>query len=103
MPMMLSRTYDAFISAGAPEDKAREAAEELADHDNRLASIDNQLGVMNGHFSEIDGRFAAIEGGFAGIDARLPSLEGKLTVVIWAMGINAAATIAILGVLLRQA
>jgi hypothetical protein len=28
MPIMLSKTYDALISAGAPEDKAREAAEE---------------------------------------------------------------------------
>ena len=86
---MLSKTYDALISAGAPEDKAREAAEELADYENRLSSIDNKLAV-------IDGRFIAIEG-------RLAALEGKLNVVIWAIGINAAATIAILGVLLRHA
>ncbi|HXC11266.1 MAG TPA: hypothetical protein VNV39_00315 [Stellaceae bacterium] len=89
MPLMLSKTYDALISAGAPDDKAREAAEELADYENRLSSIDNKLAV-------IDGRFIAIEG-------RLAALEGKLNVVIWAIGINAAATIAILGVLLRHA
>lgn len=71
---MLSKTYDALVSAGAPEDKAREAAEELADYENRLASIDN----------------------------RLSAVEGKLTVLIWAIGINAAATIAILGVLLHR-
>jgi hypothetical protein len=75
MPIMLSKTYDALISAGAPEDKARDAAEELADYENRLSSIDN----------------------------RLAAVEGKLTVMIWAIGINAAATIAILGVLLRHA
>ena len=86
---MLSKTYDALISAGAPDDKAREAAEELADYENRLSSIDNKLAV-------IDRRFIAIEG-------RLAALEGKLNVVIWAIGINAAATIAILGVLLRHA
>jgi hypothetical protein len=86
---MLSKTYDALISAGAPDDKAREAAEELADYENRLSSIDTKLAV-------IDGRFIAIEG-------RLAALEGKLNVVIWAIGINAAATIAILGVLLRHA
>lgn len=71
---MLSKTYEALLAAGAPEDKAREAAEELGGYENRLASIDN----------------------------RLSSVEGKLTVIIWAMGINAAATIAILGVLLRH-
>jgi len=74
MALMLSKTYEALLAAGAPEDKAREAAEELAGYENRLASIDN----------------------------RLSSVEGKLTVIIWAMGINAAATIAILGVLLRH-
>ncbi|MGA8381879.1 MAG: hypothetical protein WB710_12215 [Stellaceae bacterium] len=72
--MMLSKTYDALISAGAPDDKAREAAEELADYENRLASIDN----------------------------RLAAVEGKLSVITWAVGINAAATIAILGVLLHH-
>ncbi len=75
MPLMLSKTYDALISAGAPDDKAREAAQELADYENGPASIDN----------------------------RLAAVEGKLTVMIWAIGINAAATIAILGVLLRHA
>jgi hypothetical protein len=34
------------------------------------------------------------------MDGRLNALEGKFTVMLWAMGINAAATIAILGVLL---
>ncbi len=56
MAIMLSKTYDALVSAGASEDKAREAAEELADYENRLASIDN----------------------------RLAGVEGKLTVMIWA-------------------
>jgi hypothetical protein len=74
MPIMLSKTYDALISAGAPDDKAREAAEELADYENRLSSIDN----------------------------RLAAVEGKLSVITWAIGINAAATIAILGVLLHH-
>ena len=104
MPIMLSKTYEALISAGAPEDKAREAAEELADYENRLSSIDNQLAVMNGYFAAIDGRFAGIEAHFAGIearfagiDARLSALESKLNVMIWAIGINAATTIAILG------
>ncbi len=74
MPIVLSKTDDALISAGAPDDKAREAAEELADYENRLASIDH----------------------------RLAAVEGKLSAITWAVGINAAATIAILGVLLHH-
>jgi hypothetical protein len=87
MAIMLAKTYQALKAAGAPEADAIAAAEELADYENRLSVIDNRLSVM-------DGRFVAIEGRLAGI-------EGKLAVVIWAVGINAAATIAILGVLLK--
>ena len=40
MAIMLSKTYEALKSAGAPDDKAREAAEETAAYDNRLANIE---------------------------------------------------------------
>ena len=40
MAVMLSRTYEAFKAAGAPDDKARDAAEEIAACDNRLANIE---------------------------------------------------------------
>ena len=74
MPVMLSKTYHVLIAAGGPDDKARAAAEELADYENRLASIDD----------------------------RLAAVEGKLSILIWSFGVNAAATIAIPGVLLRH-
>ena len=74
MPVRLSKTYDALIASGTPDNKVRAAAEELADYENRLASIDN----------------------------RLAAVGGKLSILIWAVGVNAAATIAILGVLLRH-
>ncbi len=34
--MMLSKTYDALKAAGAPDDKARDAAEEIASFESRL-------------------------------------------------------------------
>ena len=43
MALMLSKTYDALRAAGAPEDKAREAAEEIASLDERLNRIDRRL------------------------------------------------------------
>lgn len=61
MPVMLSKTYDALIAAGTAYDKARAAAEELADYKDRLASIDN----------------------------RLVGVEGKLSIPIWGVGVNA--------------
>ena len=46
MAVMLSRTYDALLSAGAPEEKARAAAEELAAYKTRFAKIDTDLAVL---------------------------------------------------------
>ena len=43
---MLSRTYDALIAAGSPEDKARAAAEELAGYESRFQKIDTDLAVI---------------------------------------------------------
>jgi hypothetical protein len=43
---MISEVYDAFIAAGAPEDKARKAAEALADYENRFNRIDAELVML---------------------------------------------------------
>jgi hypothetical protein len=44
--VMLSRTYDALISAGSAEDKARATAEELAGYESRFAKIVTDLAVL---------------------------------------------------------
>ena len=46
MAVMLSKTYDALIAAGAPEEKARAAAEELAGYEARFAKIETDLTVI---------------------------------------------------------
>jgi hypothetical protein len=46
MAVMLSRTYDALIAAGSPEDKARAAAEELAGYESRFVKIETDLAVL---------------------------------------------------------
>jgi hypothetical protein len=43
---MLSKTYEALIAAGAPEDKARAAAEEPAGYEARFAKIETDLAVI---------------------------------------------------------
>lgn len=40
---MISEVYDAFIAAGTPEDKARKAAEALADYDDRFSRLDGAV------------------------------------------------------------
>jgi phosphate uptake regulator len=44
MATMISEVYDAFIASGAPEDKARRAAEAMAAYDGRFNKIEGDLG-----------------------------------------------------------
>jgi len=68
MSTMISEVYDAFLAAGAPEDKARKAAETLASYENRFSSLDNKLTL----------------------------LDGKVNLTTWMIGFNLALTVAIL-------
>jgi len=46
MAVMRSKTCDALVAAGAPEDKARAAAEELAGYVSRFAKIETDLAIL---------------------------------------------------------
>jgi hypothetical protein len=80
MALILGKTYRALLSAGATEEEAQAAAEELADDETRIASIDSRLGR---------------------IETEIKVLHTEMRVITRAVGINVAATIAILGALLH--
>jgi hypothetical protein len=97
---MITEVYDALLSAGADDGKARRAAEVLADYDDRFASlerridgVERRIGVFE---SNVDGRFAALE---AGMDGRFAALEakvdGKFNLLAWMLGVPIAAVSAL--------
>ena len=43
MTIMISEIYDALTAAGAPEEKARKAAEALTKNDDRLGKIEADM------------------------------------------------------------
>jgi len=81
MTVMLAKTCAALKAAGASEEQAQAAAEELGDAREQYDELRSGLGQIH---------------------ADIAYLRGRFDVLIWAVGINAAATIAILGVLLRR-
>lgn len=46
MAPMLSKTYDALRAAGAPDDKAREAAEEIAGFEDRPTAVESDMKLL---------------------------------------------------------
>lgn len=59
MTTMVTEVYDALISAGAEEDKARRAAEVLANYDKEFADIRGDLRVLKWSTSAIFAMVAA--------------------------------------------
>ena len=46
MAVMMTELYDALLAAGAPDDKARAAAQGVADYEARFAKIEGDLKVL---------------------------------------------------------
>jgi hypothetical protein len=46
MSTMITEVYEAFIAAGAPEDKAKAAARAVAEYDSRFNRIDSDLALV---------------------------------------------------------
>jgi hypothetical protein len=99
MTIMLGKIYAALKAAGAPDDEARAAAEEVGDLHDMRAGLKSELSGLRGDLSALRSDF---RGELAGVRGEVAYLRGRFDVLIWAVGINAAATIAILGVLLRH-
>jgi hypothetical protein len=72
MALMLAKTYDALLAAGAPEDKAREAAGEIAAYENRLTRIETDIAIIKS------------------------KLETEVATKTWVLGLIVAQTFAIL-------
>ncbi len=81
MTTMIAEVYDALLAAGAPEEKARRAAEAIAGYEDRFIAIDQ-------HFAQVDQHFVKV--------------EGDLNLVKWMLGFNLATSAGIILMLLRD-
>ena len=88
MPLMLGKLYDALKAANVSDDKAREAAEEVATYEEVKgdvwllkwmvgAVIALVLGVFWMQWQLVD-RLAAIDGRITNVEDRLTTIESKL-------------------------
>jgi hypothetical protein len=96
---MLAKTYAALKEAGASDDTAQAAAEEIAAYEDRLHTIATDIATIKGEIGAVSTKLDGLDTKF---ETKIGALAGYLKLIIWATGINAAATIAIFGVLLRH-
>ncbi len=53
MSTKITEVYEAFKTAGAPEDKAKAAAQSLAEQDNRFDTLDKELAILKAKLTMI--------------------------------------------------
>jgi hypothetical protein len=75
MAIGLMALREALVAAGAPEDKANRAAEEIAANENRFDGLDR---------------------GLAALETKLTALEGKVNLLTWMIGFNLIMTVTVL-------
>lgn len=67
MTTMITELYDALVTAGAGEEKARKAAEAIAAYEARFAGIDLKLERIDGRLTLIQWMLALLMGGVASL------------------------------------
>ena len=72
---MIGEVYDALLEAGAGEEKARRAAEVLANYDSRFNHIEGELVGLK---AEVQGLRVEMQTGFTRLDARIDTVESSL-------------------------
>jgi len=77
--MMITELYDALKDAGASEDKARKAAEEVAGYEKRLSSIQSRLAWLTGATSITSVAVIAILISQFALWQQIGSVTGSLT------------------------
>jgi hypothetical protein len=125
MTVMLAKTYAALKAAGVSDAQAEAAVEELGNLNDQVGGLGQAMqemhadikaelvgvradfkteltGVRSDFKTELAGVRSDFKTELAGVRSEVAYLRGRFDVLIWAVGINAAATIAILGVLLRH-
>ena len=112
MTTMVAELYDALLAAGAPDEKARKAAETMAGYEayeQRFGRIESDIGELKRDIGELKNSVSAIEQRLSGlssdvsrqsstlgdVERRLSRLSGELLLLKWMVGFALAFLVAI--------
>ena len=100
MNIMVTEVYDALMSAGADEEKARRAAESLATSDaervQQFADLREDNQKMRTEMAELRGDLTSDMSDLRGeLKSDMAALRGELTLIKWMMGLLIAIAVGI--------
>ena len=105
MTTMVAELYDALLAAGAPDEKARKAAEVMAGYEafeQRFERIENDIGELKRDVTELkvavsglDRRASKLDGDVAGLKHDMADVKRDVFPLKWMMGFVPAFQVAI--------
>lgn len=92
MPLMMSKIYDALLSAGVTKLEAMSAAEEVAAYESRFISIEHTIGLsevrINSRFDNVEQKLDAMNTTMSTkLDAQLHLSDEKFANLRWQMNL----------------
>ncbi len=102
MTIILGKLYAALKAAGTPEQDAQAAAQEVGELREESATLANGLSDLTREVRKMGAGLDDLRTEVSALRSEFHYMRGRFDVLLWAVGINAAATIAILGVLLHR-
>ena len=96
MATMITEVYEAFRAAGAPDDKARQAAEAMAVYDPRLGRIETDVAGIKTDVGAQALRLARVETNVDKLTADVGVLKSDVAVLKWMMGFSLAMLVTLL-------
>lgn len=60
------------------------------------SEVNERFAVLDGRFAAVDGQFAAVDGRFTALEGQVAAIRSHLRMMMWFMGFNAAATVALI-------
>ena len=109
MALQLGALRDALKEAGASDELARKASEEVAGYEHRFSGIEQKIEAldrkMDQRFAAVDAkmdqRFAAVDAKmdqrFAVVNTRFAEAHGRINLLTWMVTFNLALTALVLG------
>lgn len=92
MTTMISELYDALKEAGASEEKAKAAAQAIADYERHFVRIESKLDSVD---SEIKVVRSEIKTTRTDLEAELKAVKTELNVIKWLVGLGIAGIISL--------
>ncbi len=93
MTTMIAELYDALKEAGASEEKAKAAAQAIADYESHFVHIKSKLDSIDSEIKVVKSEIKIVR---TDLEAEIKAVKTELSIVKWLVGLGIAGIISLI-------